>query len=89
MYQPNQIVEFNGRYGRVMFHDPITYNVHVMFRVNDNTWKIEKCDQFFCKPAQVFLWSIERAFSTKYLRKTRTPQLKPVRVTDEDYIMEI
>jgi hypothetical protein len=88
MYHPNQIVEYNGIYGRVIFHDSITYNVHVMFRTNDNTWKIEKCDQFFCKPAHVFLWTVESAFCTKYLRKTRTPQFQAVRV-EEDVVMEI
>jgi hypothetical protein len=89
MYQSNQIVEYYGRYGRVMYYDRLKHNVHVLFRVNDTTWKIEKCDEIFCRPAQVFLWTIESAFHTKYFRKTRTPQFRPVRVVDDDYIMEL
>lgn len=89
MYQPNQIVEYYGRYGRVMFHDRTKHNVHVLFRVNDNTWKVEKCNDFFCKPAQVFLWTIESAFHTRYFRNTRTPQFRPARVVVEDFVMEL
>lgn len=88
MYSPSQIVEYSGRYGRVMYHDTKKHILHVMFRVNENTWKIEKYDELYCKPAQVFLWTIENAFKTKYLRRTRTPQFEPVRVS-HDYIMEL
>lgn len=88
MYSYSQIVEYNGRFGRVIYHDSRTHLVHVMFRINNNTWKIERYDELHCKPAQVFLWTIENAFNTKYLRKTRTPQFEPIRVS-YDYIMEL
>lgn len=88
MFLANQIVEYCGNYGRVIYHDPVTYNVHVLLRINPNTWKIEKCDQLFCKPVEMFLWSVDNVFRIKYLPKTRTPQLKPVRV-EEDYVMKI
>ena len=87
MYLPNQIVEYDGKYGRVMFHDPITHNVHVLFRMNTNTWKIEKCDGFHCKSAQVFLWSMASAFATKHVRKT--PYLEPLSPDMDDCIMEL
>lgn len=88
MYMPNQIVEYNGLYGRVMYHDPTTHTVHVLFRIESNTWKVEKCDQYFCKPAQVYLWTVESAFCVKYTRKTRTPVLTCMDIV-HDYIMEI
>jgi len=88
MYQPNQIVECDEKYGRVIYHDQKTHDVHVMFRTSTNTWKIEKCNELFCKPAQVFLWTIESAFSSKYLRTTRTPQFESVQV-NQDHILEI
>lgn len=88
MYLLKQIVEYQGRYGRVLYHDTITHNVHVLFRVNDNTWKLEKCDDLFCKPAQIFLWSVESAFCIKYSQKTRTPQFEAMRV-DDDCIMDL
>lgn len=91
MYIPNQIVEVEGTYGRVMYHDLRTQYVHVMFRMNNNTWKIQKCDSLFCKPAQVFLWTIHSAFSSRYPRQLRTPQFHPLEMTDieDDYIMEV
>jgi hypothetical protein len=88
MFKISDIVEFNGKYGRVMYYDPITYTVHVLFKISNNTWKVEKCDYLFCKPAQVFLWSIESAFCTKPQRKQQTPELVPLNA-DDDYFMEI
>ncbi len=88
MYQPNQIVEVKGVHGRVIFHDPLTYTVHVLIKTGINSWKIEKVDHFFCKPAHVFLWTTESAFCTKHARKT--PRLIPEYSGDDtDYIMEI
>jgi hypothetical protein len=87
MYQPNQIVEYNGTHGRVIFHDPITYNVHVMFRLNTNTWKIERCDEIFCKPAQVFLWTIHSAFFTRHVVKT--PQIGGFDMEIDEYFMKL
>lgn len=88
MYSNGQTVEYSGRYGRVMYHDSKTHIVHVLFKMNNNTWKIEKHDETMCKPAYVFLWTIENAFNTKYLRRTRTPRFEPMRVPD-DYIMKL
>jgi hypothetical protein len=91
MYIPNQIVDVDGMVGRVIYHDPMTQHVHVMFRLNNNTWKIQKCDVFFCKPAQVFLWTIHSAFSSRYPKQMRTPQFRSVerRTISEDYTMEV
>lgn len=91
MYSPNQIVEVDGMIGRVIYHNITTQHVHVMFRMNNNTWKIQKCDVFFCKPAQVFLWTIHSAFSSRYPNQLRTPQFHPTDVRDigNDYMMEI
>lgn len=88
MFVPNQIVEYRDRYGRVIYYDPITHFVHVLFKTNTNAWKIEKCDYFFCKPAQIFLWSTENVFCVRHQRQHRTPNLVPVK-TDELYIIEI
>ena len=87
MYKHNQIVEYHGRYGRVMFHNTRTHNVHVMFRLNTNTWKIERCDQIYCKPVQRFMWSTQSAFFTKHLM--RTPQLDAFDMEVEDCLMEL
>ena len=87
MYKCNQIVEVEGVYGRVIYHDPVTHIVHVLLRTNFNTWKIQKCDDLHCKPVQVFLWTIESAFCTKYSHRTRTPQFEAMRV-DQDCIMD-
>ena len=87
MYQNNQIVEYEGRYGRVIFNDPITRNVHVMFRLNNNTWKIEKCGQIYCKPAELFLWTIQSAFCTKHLLKT--PQIGGIDMEIDDYFIKL
>ena len=89
MFKVNDIVENNGRYGRVMHYDPVTHYVHVMFKTNINTWKIEKCDVFFCKPAQVFLWTTESVFGVKYTRKLKTPNLVPMEIDDEIYVLKV
>jgi hypothetical protein len=89
MYQPNQIIEYYGRYGRVMYYNSLKHSVHVLFRVNDNTWKVETCDEIFCNPAEVYLWTTEVAFRTKHFRKSRTPQFGPIRVVQDDYIIEL
>lgn len=91
MYIPNQIVDVDGMVGRVMYHDPMTQSVHVMFRTSQYSWKIQKCDVFFCKPAQVFLWTIQSAFSSRYPRQMRTPQFHAVEMSDieDDYVMEV
>lgn len=91
MYQVNQIVEYNGMYGRVMCHDTIKHNVHVLFRLNNYTWKIAACDDLLCNTAQVFLWTIESAFGIRRPRTNRTPQFLPTEVVDldDDCIMEI
>ena len=88
MYKCNQIIQHDGEYGRVIYHDPITHVVHVLFKMNTNAWKIQKCDDLHCKPAQIFLWTIASAFCTKYSRQTRTPQFEAMRV-DEDFVMEL
>jgi hypothetical protein len=88
MYLPNQIVEYNGRCGRVIYYDAIKHNVHVLFRTNPNTWKIEKCDVIFCKHIQTFLWGIEVAFCIRNRMRPQTPYLAAVR-TNTDYIMEL
>lgn len=88
MYSRGQIIECYGKYGRVMYHDTRTHFVHILFKINEYTWKIEKHDELFCRPGHVFLWTIETAFKTKFISGTRTPQFRPVRVSD-DYIMEL
>lgn len=87
MYKLNDIVEYDGVLGRVFSYDKITHSVHVLFRVNDHTWKVEKCDEFFCKHIQKYMWSVDTAFCIKYQKMHRTPQLGP----DEGdiHIMEI
>jgi hypothetical protein len=88
MYKYNEIVECNGVYGRVIYHDPIKHVVHVLIRTNVNTWNIKKYDEFVCRPAQVFMWTIASAFCTKNIMKT--PQLLPeYSSVDTDYTMEI
>jgi hypothetical protein len=91
MYIPNQIVDVDGMVGRVMYHDPLKKCVHVMFRTNQYSWKIQKCDSFSCRPAQAFLWTIHSAFSSRYPRQMRTPQFHPVEMSDieDDYVMDV
>jgi hypothetical protein len=88
MYKANDIVEYEGKLGRVFGYDNITHSVHVLFRVNDHTWKVEKCDEFFCKRVQTYIWGIEYALRIKYQKATRTPNLAPM-VADDDHIMEM
>ena len=88
MYLANQIVEYHGRHGRVIYHDRLSHTVHVLFRVNTYTWKIEKCDEFLCRLTQMFLWGIESAFSIRHRMRIRTPQLAPMNA-DTDYFMEL
>ena len=88
MYRPNEIVEYEGQHGRVIYHDLLTHTIHVLFRVNNNTWKVEKCDPFQCKPAQVFLWTIESAVCSRYLRRQRTPELQSLKQYT-DHVMKI
>lgn len=88
MYKANDIVEYEGNLGRVFSYDKITHSVHVLFRVNDHTWKVEKCDEFFCKHVQTYMWGIEYAFRIRYQKANRTPVLKPVNA-DEDCVMDI
>ncbi len=88
MFQRSDIVEYNGRYGRVMYYDPVTHNVHVMFKIKNNTWRIEKCDVFFCKHAQVFLWTIESVFGVKHM-KLKTPLLVPMEIDDDIHVLKV
>ena len=88
MYKPDQTVEVDGRFGRVLYHDPVTHFVHVLFKTNTNAWKLEKCDDLHCKPAQIFLWSTENVFCVKHQRRYRTPTLVPVKA-DDDCVMEL
>lgn len=88
MYKPNDLIEYNeSKLGRVLYHDTLTHVIHVMFRENDFTWKVEKCDEFFCKPSYVYCWGLETAFCVKYQRSHRTPNLVPMRATD--FMMEL
>ncbi len=87
MYNPNDTVEYFGQLGRVVCYDTISYTIHVMFRNNANTWIVKKCDPFHCKQVQAFLWTVETAFSSRYLRKDRTPDLRPIE--SNDYVMEL
>lgn len=90
MFKVNQIIEYYGNHGRVMYHDSITHNVHVLFRLNDNTWQIKLCDDLHCKPAQVYLWTIESAFDIRRPRLNRTPQFRPVKPPKPvDWVMKI
>lgn len=88
MYKCNDIVECDGRYGRVVYFDPTTYTVHVLIKLNEYTWKLEKVQPYMCNPAQVFLWTIESAFRTWYRRNNKTPELVPM-VIDDDHFMHI
>lgn len=88
MYLPNQIVEFSGKYGRVMYYDHRAHIVHVLFKLDSCTWKVEKCDEAFCKVAQVFLWGIETPFCIRHRMRVYTPRLVPTR-TNTDHIMQI
>lgn len=88
MYSHGQLVELFGRYGRVIYHDTRTHLVHILFKINDYTWKIEKHDESFCTIGEAFLWTIETAFKTKFINRTRTPQFGAVRVS-EDHIMTL
>jgi hypothetical protein len=59
-----------------------------MFKVNDNTWKVKKCEPFFCKPAQVFLWTVESAFCTRHLPKQHhTPGFKPLKKEIDHFML--
>lgn len=91
MFLVNQIVECDGNYGRVMAHDVVTHTVHVLLRLNNNTWRIKKIDDLHCYPAQVFLWTIENAFGIRRPRVNRTPQIMPIEVMilDDDCVMEL
>jgi hypothetical protein len=89
MYLPNQIVEYKGQPGRVLYVDPIQQYIHVLIRTNQNTWKIEKCDSLFCKPIHAFLWTIESAFCIRRQRTTQTPHLAPLEIQEIDHVMEL
>ncbi len=78
MYKLNDIVEYEGVLGRVFSYDKITHSVYVLFRLNDHTWKVEKCDEFFCKHVQKYMWGVETALCIKYQRLQRTPNLVPL-----------
>jgi hypothetical protein len=60
----------------------------VIIKTNEITWAIRQYELFECKPAQVFLWTIESAFRTWYRKNNKTPELVPMMI-DDDHIMYI
>jgi hypothetical protein len=89
MYLPNQIVEYRGSYGRVMYHDCKKHVVHVLFKENANTWIIKQCDDLFCKTFIMFLWGVENAFCIRNRMRVNTPHLAPLKIAVPDHFIEL
>ncbi len=85
----NQSVTNYSSVGRVMYHDVVTHTVHVLVKTNENTWKVEKWDQYFCYPHDEYVWPIETPFVIKYHRLQRTPVLQPMDVDDDVNVLKL
>jgi len=89
MFKNNQAVTDNTYVGRVMYHDVVTHTVHVLVKINEHTWKIEKWDQFFCYPYDQYVWPIDTPFVIKYHRLQRTPILQPMDIEDDVNVLRL
>jgi hypothetical protein len=66
MFKANEIIHYDGKVGRVLYHDPIFSNVYVLCRVNENTWKQEKWYSISCQKYSGILWDMHIPFCIKY-----------------------
>ena len=88
MYEPNEIVEMEGKLGRVLNYNALTHDLHVLNRVGENCWREEKWDPMFCRKAYVHLWDLNFAFSVKPTRYTKSPRMDAMDV-DEGHVLMI
>lgn len=79
MFENNSIVQNDyGVIGRVVYHDRLTYKIHVMVRLDTFSWKIEKWDYYQCNEIQTYLWTINTPFACRYYQPYRSPDLRPI-----------
>lgn len=76
MYIINDSVEKDGVVGRIIaIQNSNTF--HVLIRVGENTWKVEKWYSF--KPYVGYLWTIQEAFRAKGIRYLPSPKIHPMK----------
>jgi len=88
MYQLNDSVQCEGFIGRV-FKVGNNGTIHVLIRINENTWKVEKWYTIACRPYMGYMWTIQNAFNIRRNVKNPTPELIPMDIDDYPYVIRL
>jgi hypothetical protein len=76
MYKINDAVEYDGVVGRIIaIQNSNTF--HVLIRVGENTWKVEKWHSF--RQYDGYLWTIQEAFRARGIRYMPSPIIGPMK----------
>lgn len=88
MYKLNDSIEKDGVVGRIIAIEKIS-TLHVLVRVNDHTWKVEKWYSRMCQPYMNFLWTIETVFRIPERRYIKTPKLHAKDADEYPYVLRL
>ena len=78
MYNINSAIEKDGVIGRI-FAIENSNTFHVLIRVGEHTWKVEKWYSMMCKSYVGYIWSMEEAFRNKGIRYMPSPKIVPMK----------
>lgn len=66
MFTANQIVETSEGIGRILYYDKLTHSARVILRTTNNTWIVKTFDETKLQPTETFIWTLQKAFNSKY-----------------------
>lgn len=87
MFEPNDMIQCEGKIGRVLFYNALTHDLHVLNRVSENGWREERWDPMFCRKAYIHMWDIDYAFNVKPTKYMKSPRLVPMDIDDGHVLM--
>lgn len=88
MYQINDAIQFEGKVGRVYSYGK-NGTLHVLVRVNENTWKVEQWYELMCQYYVGYMWTYQNVFGTKRKIRNYTPELKSMDVEEYPYVIHL
>jgi hypothetical protein len=88
MFKLNDSVQMDGTIGRIIAIGR-TSTLHVLVRVNDHTWKVEKWYSLMCQPYMSYMWTIENAFRIPERRYVKTPKLNAREADEYPYVLRL
>lgn len=89
MFKLNDPVQMNGIIGRVFAIDKLN-TLHVLVRVNEYTWKVEKWYSMMCQPYMNYMWTVQSAFKTQHhTRFVKTPEFQSMKNDNYPYVLRL